>query len=409
MNKSNLNSTFISIVIILLIILPITNLSVNGQFTELPNYFTWINKTPMPTSRYAFGLTVVDDKIFAIGGTASDGKTRLATNEMYNPTKDVWETRTPIPSPRRAHATTTYQNKIYIIGGSDSKANEVYDPTTDTWENKTALPSQYNRNFFNAHTVNEKIYVISGMTDKLSMWSPNSPEVNIYNPTTDTWTNGKQIPYPVSKYASAVIDDKIYVFGGIDYSAGPIEVYDLTQIYDTTTDTWSLGTPLPENMHSCVATVSSGPWGIYVLGGVVNDIPSYVTQIYDPIKNSWSYGTSLPKVYSGSSSSGLNVALSYPSGVITVDDHMYAVSGTHTLKHIISGTETPSPTSTPISGPDPTPIPSIEPTSTPPNDGPTSPPTSPTPLELEAIVGITILIAVLGVGIGFLVYLIKKK
>ena len=159
MNKSNLNSTFISIVIILLIILPITNLSVNGQFTELPNYFTWINKTPMPTSRYAFGLTVVDDKIFAIGGTASDGKTRLATNEMYNPTKDVWETRTPIPSPRRAHATTTYQNKIYIIGGSDSKANEVYDPTTDTWENKTALPSQYNRNFFNAHTVNEKIYV----------------------------------------------------------------------------------------------------------------------------------------------------------------------------------------------------------------------------------------------------------
>ena len=361
MSKNNQYRSFITIIIMLLVIIPISVFSVKGQISELPEYFTWITKTPMPTSRYAFGLTVVDDKIFAIGGTASDGKTRLATNEMYNPTKDVWETRTPIPSSRRAYAIATCKNKIYIIGGSNSKANEVYDPTTDTWENKTPLPSQYNRNFFNAHTVNEKIYVISGMTDELSMWSSNSPEVNIYDPTIDTWTNGKQIPYPVCKYASAVIDDKIYVFGGIDYSAGPIEVYGLTQIYDTVTNTWSLGTPIPGDRHSCVATVGSGPWGIYVLGGVVNDIPSSVTQIYDPIKNSWSYGTSLPKVYSGSSSSGLNVVLSYPGGVVTVDDQLYAISGTHTLKHVIVGSETPFPTSTPISGPDPTATPTSSP------------------------------------------------
>jgi len=363
MSKNNLSGLLVAVIIVLFIILPITVIRVNGQSSELPNYFTWITKTPMPTSRYAFGLTVVDNKIFAIGGTASDGKTRLTTNEMYNPTKDTWETRTPIPSPRRAFAITSYNNKIYIIGGSNSKANEVYDTLSDTWETKTPLPTQFNRTFFNAHTVNDKIYVISGMTDEFFMWSPNSPEVNIYHPTTDTWTNGTQIPYSVCKYASAVIGDKVYIFGGIDYSL-PITAYNYTQIYDTTTNTWSFGTPMPDSTHSCVATVGSGPWGIYVISRIVNDTPSYISQIYDPVKNSWSYGTSLPKVYAGSSS-GINDVLSYPNGVVTVDDSMYAISGTHTLKHVIVGSETPSPTATPISGPDPTPTPSIEPTPTP--------------------------------------------
>ena len=404
MNKSNQHRYFITIIIMLLAIIPISVFSVKGQISELPEYFTWITKTSMPTSRYGFGLAVVDNKIFAIGGIASDGRTPHATNEVYNPQTDTWETKTPIPTIRSSKfAITTYQNKIYCIGGKNTYANEVYDPATDTWTTKAPLQSQYHRSP-NAHTVNDKIYLISGQTDEFDFWPSNSPEVNIYDPKTDTWTQGEPIPTPVTKYASAVVNDKIYVFGGTDYLTRPIEVYGLTQIYDPATNTWSSGTPMLEKRYDCVATVGSGPWGIYVLGGVLNDTASYITQIYDPIKNSWNYGTTFPQFESGVS---LEFFLSYPSGVVTVDDHMYAISGTHTLKHVIVGSETPSPSSTPISGPDPTPTPSIEPTSKPPNNGPTSSPTTPT--QIETILGASIVILVLGAGFGFLVYLMKKK
>ena len=49
------------------------------------------------------------------------------------------------------------------------------------------------------------------------------------------------------------------------------------------------------------------------------------------------------------------------------------------------------------------------PTPTPPNDGPTSPPTSPAFTEMEAILGVTIIIAVLFGVLGFLVYLVRRN
>lgn len=59
--------------------------------------------------------------------------------------------------------------------------------------------------------------------------------------------------------------------------------------------------------------------------------------------------------------------------------------------------------------PTPTPLPSNSPTSTPPNNGPTTSPTTLTPIELEAILAVSIIIVVLGAGTVFLLYLMKKK
>jgi hypothetical protein len=60
----------------------------------------------------------------------------------------------------------------------------------------------------------------------------------------------------------------------------------------------------------------------------------------------------------------------------------------------------------------PTPSPATTATPTPPNIGPTAPPpTEPllTPEELEIMVGVIIAVAVLGAGLGLLIYLIKRK
>jgi hypothetical protein len=60
----------------------------------------------------------------------------------------------------------------------------------------------------------------------------------------------------------------------------------------------------------------------------------------------------------------------------------------------------------------PTPSPATTPTPIPPNTGPTSPPDHEpllTQEQLKIIVGVSIVVAVTGAGVGLLIYLIKRK
>ncbi len=64
----------------------------------------------------------------------------------------------------------------------------------------------------------------------------------VYNPSKDSWSTAAPIPTPVGLYASAVVDNKIYVEGG--GKNGPA-IIDLNQIYDPQTnnvDPWSTAT-----------------------------------------------------------------------------------------------------------------------------------------------------------------------
>jgi hypothetical protein len=108
---------------------------------------SWISRAPMHVARGGLGVAVVNDKIYAIGGSSITGTYGaftgeiVGTNEEYNPATDTWTTKKPMPTPRYGFATTVFNNKIYCIGGENGAsytgANEVYDPATDTWETRT--------------------------------------------------------------------------------------------------------------------------------------------------------------------------------------------------------------------------------------------------------------------------------
>jgi N-acetylneuraminic acid mutarotase len=273
---------------------------------------SWTTLEPMLTPRSDFGIALVNGKIYAIGGYLNGNA--LGINEMYDPATNTWTTKEPMPTARYGFGIAVYQNKIHVMGGANYgflKAHEVYDPLTDTWEIKNGTDFG---GFFCANVVNENLYVIGGWLQYLPPVLMRTQNM-VYDPITDSWIGLESIPVGVGDYASAVIDDRIYVIGGRNYNLQP---QNLTQIYDPETDTWYTGNPIPLALFSAAAGGTSGEFAqkrIYVVGGSTSDdMVNNVTYVYDPQSDTWTTATSL-------------LTARYRLSVAVLDDKLFAIGG----------------------------------------------------------------------------------
>jgi hypothetical protein len=362
---------------------------------------SWATKEPLPQAD-ALRAAVVNGKIYAIGNEV---------NFEYDPAADDWTAKKPMPTARQYFGIAVYQNKIYTIGGSwwdpdkgriSSNANEVYDPLTDTWETREPMPTT--RSNLEANVVNGKIYLIGGRTgDQKTTVALNE----VYDPASNSWTTKEPMHYPVVAYASAVVDGKIYVIGGTNEFHDPDDpLYtDHNQIYDPSTDTWSLGAPLPTVVRNAAAGATTGvkaPKRIYVIGGTLGGSMegTNITQVYNPENDVWTFGASMP-----TARAWLAVAV--------VDDMLYAIGGSPGLmlsfltaneQYTPIGYETPEPSPSP--SPLPTPSPSPSPTPSP------EPTPTPEPKQAESFPTTGIIIGIITITvatIGLLVYFKKRQ
>jgi hypothetical protein len=110
---------------------------------------------------------VVNGIIYAIGGSRGQGGAAISTVEAYDPAMDVWTRKASMPSPRHFHSSSVVNGKIYVIGGcldpynsSPLSSVQVYDPETDTWTRMDDMPTR--RKFLATCAVGGKIYAIGG-------------------------------------------------------------------------------------------------------------------------------------------------------------------------------------------------------------------------------------------------------
>jgi len=264
---------------------------------------SWVTKESMPTARSRFGIAVVNDKIYAIGGKGADGV--LATNQEYDPASNTWDTKEPMPTPRCDFAIAVYDDKLFTFGGRinpeeyDNPENylgvtEVYNPKTGTWETKTSMPT--NRSGLSANVVDGKIYLTGGVKyyNRFPYVSL-VEESEVYDPKTDTWSTKAPVPNPVSNYASAVIDNKIYVIGGSNIT----QLVTFNQVYDPESNAWAEAKPIPTGVRYAGVAATSGdlaPERIYIIGGDTTEFPYGInlTQIYDIENDAWTDGTPMP-------------------------------------------------------------------------------------------------------------------
>jgi hypothetical protein len=176
-----------------------------------PGTDTWMRKADMPTVRSFFTTSVVNGKIYAIGGALGTDRPAFNTVEEYDPATDTWERKADLPEPRYLHAANVVDGKIYIITGSwqaytASRAVFEYDPATDTWERKADAPTV--GSWLSASEVDGRIYVIGIGEDVFPKG------VEEYDPATDTWTRKADMPTRRAGLSTTALNGKIYAVGG---------------------------------------------------------------------------------------------------------------------------------------------------------------------------------------------------
>jgi len=264
----------------------------------------WTRKADMPTARYYFSTSVVDGKIFAIGGETQMekdefGDRALSKVEIYDPETDTWERRADMPTPRSAAATSVVDGKIYAMGGEQSEkikrytghvnkikvlpTVEMYDPTTDTWTQKADMPTP--RSYLSTSVMDGKIYAMGGLL--YTNEQPRLETVEVYNPSTDTWAKVRDMNHARSCAAIGVVNGEIYAMGG--RGLPPTPYLSSVEVFKPKMNRWQEITEIPTPKTSHTASVIDGK--IYVIGGYVQEGEEYknlaTIEIYDPTTDRW--------------------------------------------------------------------------------------------------------------------------
>lgn len=201
---------------------------------------SWMNNTTsMPPSMEVgnFGMTSIGTKIYIAGGvqnsSGNDATDRLLE---YNTVTGIWTELANMSEKRFAFPLVEYHGLLYAFGGIQGpytwisqpvlNTSEVYDPSTNTW---TQLPNMSFHRFGMAATVhNDEIVLIGGHSQSGAVkdtWG--------YLPTSNEWR--KQDDLAIGIFDLAAIDaDGVTVFAGGDLSSQPYSSGWGTQYLDET-------------------------------------------------------------------------------------------------------------------------------------------------------------------------------
>jgi hypothetical protein len=91
--------------------------------------------------------------------------------------------------------------------------------------------------------------------------------VDIYNPATDTWQPGPELPEPTSGAADGVIDGVVFIYGGEEPSLVDGGIKDRHWMFDArgASQRWELAPPPPLAVHGTDGAVLQG--ALVIAGG----------------------------------------------------------------------------------------------------------------------------------------------
>lgn len=276
----------------------LTNAAISGMGADpdedgQPNLLEYaLNRNPFIPDAGPFYITGIESDLtnsfftltYAYNAAAID----VAFNIEVSSNLPAW---TPVPDPipiatNGDMVTNEYRADVGLSPQQFVKLTVAYNGVPNSWTSGTPMPTSLLE--MASAWIGDKLYE-TGMYDPYN--PTNTSPMYVYDLTSNTWTRVRpKRPYQGNHETMEVYDGKLYIIGGLDAGQGQV------QIYDPTTNGWSLGAPMPYPAGACASALIDGK--IYIAGGIVGEVAGsdigYTTNaaaVYDPVSNVW---TSLP-------------------------------------------------------------------------------------------------------------------
>lgn len=251
----------------------------------------WRDIAEMPIKRVAHAVAILDGTLHVSGGYDEQGHTLDSVCRLDTKSAS-WK---PLPSMSMArcrHQMVAAGGALYAIGGMVSKVAgrrrrdafmERYDPHQCAWT--VAADPREPRYGFATALVDSKIYIIGG----LKLNGARATQVERYDVTTGVWDVIAPMLTPRAYLSCAVLDGKIYAIGGNDDRNSPLSI---TEIYDPGTDAWGAGPSM--SSPRCDAGIVSLNGALWICGGEDDENYLSTVEIYDPVARCWQQGPAMP-------------------------------------------------------------------------------------------------------------------
>jgi N-acetylneuraminic acid mutarotase len=170
---------------------------------------------------------------------------------------------------------------LYLVGHS-SPATFAYDLARQVWiSNVPQRP--FTGDHHAAEVVDGKLYLFGGLG------GGSEGKVQIFNPYTQQWTLGANMPFASGSASTALIRGKVYVAGGI---VGSTTVA-AAAVYDPVTNMWASIAPMPDGRNHAASGTDGRLFYVFGGRGPGSGEGNFVAQgfddvqIYDPVAASW--------------------------------------------------------------------------------------------------------------------------
>lgn len=202
---------------------------------------------PMPRHEAAF--VEFEGEFYLLGGR------RVQTVSIYNPATNEWRQGAKPPMTVHHFQPVVYNDQILLIcamtrGFPKEVGLErilIYDPKEDAWSWGDPIPEDRQRGSAGVVVLDDKIYVVGGIVR--GHLGGYIPWTDRYDPKTGEWEVLPDAPHARDHFQSAVVDGKIYAAGGRRTSHETGQVFDLVvpqvDVFDPATETWAT---LPEDL-----------------------------------------------------------------------------------------------------------------------------------------------------------------
>jgi len=241
--------------------------AVNTVIRYDPRFNIWMRIAPMNDKRAGFTISVVDNRIYALGGVNAAG--RMSSMECYSLEDDRWRYVASVQTGICDHAQSIQGSLVYISGGFKEGrfTNQLlaYSPRHDTWHERT--PMHFARGWHAMVAFGENGIFVTGGNAGLNK-RIDVLETEIYNVMTDQWTVMTSLPHPHSEGGCELYDDKIYIVGG--YSWAQQKCLSLLQCYDFTKDQWSIAGNIPIELSGVRLATLTIPYSVSAKSGLVS-------------------------------------------------------------------------------------------------------------------------------------------